>query len=62
MDSMDVKRKRLELARVEVARQELEFKIEEREEEIKRLKDHIQIQKNKEEEIKQDIIKLKGDN
>jgi hypothetical protein len=50
-DSIDIKRKKLELSRVELARQEQEFKIEERMEEINRLKGMIDIQKNKEQDL-----------
>lgn len=57
---LEIKRKELELKRVETARQEQEFRIEERLEEIERLKDHIKIQLAKEEELKQEIKKLKG--
>lgn len=58
--SMDIKRKKLELSRVELARQEQEFKIEERMEEIDRLKATIEIQKKKEEELKAEILALKN--
>lgn len=62
--NIDVKRKRLELSRVELARQEQEFKIEERMEEIARIKAAIEIQKKKEAELKAEIENLsnKGDN
>jgi hypothetical protein len=50
-DSIEIKRKKLELSRVELARQEQEFKIEERMEEINRLKGMIDIQKNKEQDL-----------
>lgn len=55
MTSLDRKKKELELSRVQLARQEMEFKIEEREEEIKRLKDFIIIQIQKENEIKLEL-------
>lgn len=48
MNPLDVKRKKLELMRVQTARYELEFKIEEKQDEIKRLEDHIKIQLEKE--------------
>jgi hypothetical protein len=57
--SLDIKRKEIELMRVETARKELEFKIEERLDEIKRIEDHISIQLQKEEEIKKEIQNLK---
>lgn len=53
--SLEKKRKQLELSRVEIARKELEFKIEEREDDIRRLKEYIQIQLNKEQELKKEI-------
>lgn len=49
--SLDKKKKELELARVRLARQEMELKIEERQEEIGRLKDFIKIQLDKEAEL-----------
>lgn len=42
--TLDQKRKQLELQRVTLGKQELEFKIEEMKEEIKRLESHIEIQ------------------
>lgn len=61
--SLDIKRKKLELSRVEVARQEQEFKIEERMEEIKRLETMIDIQKAKEKELKAELsaLTIKGE-
>jgi hypothetical protein len=56
--SIELKRKQLELARVELARQEQELKIEERFEEISRLKQTIEIQVNKEQELKAEIAAL----
>lgn len=58
MDSIEVKRKKLELSRVELARQEQEFKIEERMEEVNRLRSMIEIQKNKENELKAELLAL----
>ena len=55
--SLDNKKKELELARVKLARQELEFKVEERQEEIERLKVNIEIQLKKEEELQKDLNK-----
>lgn len=53
--NLDKQRTRLELMRVTTARMELEFKIEERKEEIKRMEDHIKIQIDKELELNQKI-------
>lgn len=55
---MELKRKKLELSRVSLAREEQEFKIEERMEEIKRLQTMIEIQKKKEEELQAEITAL----
>lgn len=49
--SLELNRKKLELMRVQVARQEQEFKILEREEEISRLKSAIEIQIATEEKL-----------
>lgn len=59
--SLDLKRKQLELARVEVARQEQEFKIEEYKEHIERLYKTIEIQLATEDKLKQEIKTLKGE-
>jgi hypothetical protein len=58
MNILDVKRKKLELARVQMARNELEFKIEEKMDEVSRIKHQIGLQLEKEEELKQEIAKL----
>lgn len=58
MSGIDIKRKKLELSRVELARQEQELKIEEKTEEITRLQAMIQIQLNKETELKAEIAAL----
>lgn len=58
MSAIEIKRKKLELSRVELARQEQEFKIEERMEEIGRLTAMIDIQKNKETELKAELSAL----
>lgn len=57
--NLELKRKELELSRVELARQEQEFKIEERMEEIKRLQSMVTIQETKENELKAEIEVLK---
>lgn len=58
--SLELKRKQLELSRVELARQEQELKIEERMDEIGRLEKTIEIQKAKETELKSEIIALRN--
>jgi hypothetical protein len=63
MDSLALKRKKLELSRVTLAREELEFKIEERLEEVARLQSMVQLQKNKEAELDSEINEItRGDN
>lgn len=56
--SIDLKRKKLELSRVQLAREEQELKIEERMEEIKRIESLIEIQKKKEDELTAEITAL----
>lgn len=56
--SLEIKKKQLELQRVMTARMEMELKIEERMEEIERLKANIEIQNKREAEIKEEITKL----
>lgn len=58
MSDIELKRKKLELSRVQLAREEQEFKIEERMEEIKRLESMIALQMKKEEELKAEITAL----
>lgn len=53
--SLEKKKKEMELRRVEVARMELELKIEERLEEINRLKEHINVQLEKEKQLKEEL-------
>lgn len=49
--SLELKRQHLELIKVRAARAELEFKIEEKLDEIERIKAHIQTQLKREEEL-----------
>lgn len=56
MTNLDLKRKQLELARVRTARQELELKIDERLDEIERLKEHIKIQIEKETSLQKELL------
>jgi hypothetical protein len=55
MTPLELKRMKLELIKVAAARHELEFKIEERLEDISRLKDNIKIQEAREAELKAKI-------
>ena len=57
--SLELKKKQLELARVQIARQELEFKIDERLEDIERLKGHVEVQKQAEEKLQAEIQQIK---
>lgn len=56
--SLEKKRKQIELMRVTVAKQEMELRIEERMEEVKRLEENIKIQNTKIEELNNDINQM----
>jgi hypothetical protein len=51
MTPLDIKRMKLELVKVAAARAELEFRIEERLDEVERLREHIRVQLDKEAEL-----------
>jgi hypothetical protein len=51
MTGLELKRIKLELVKVAAARADLEFRIEERLDEIQRIKDNIKIQLDKEAEL-----------
>lgn len=51
MSQLDLKRMKLEMVKVAAARAELEFRVEERLDEINRIKDHIKVQLDKETEL-----------
>jgi hypothetical protein len=55
---LELKRKKLELLQVDTARHELEFKIEEKMDEIKRIENHIKIQKERELSLASEIHEL----
>jgi hypothetical protein len=55
MTSLELKRMKLELIKVAAARHEIEFRIEERLDEINRLEEHIKVQEAKEVELKAKI-------
>ena len=55
MSPLELKRLKLELINVSAARHGLEFRIEERLEEISRLKEHIKVQEAKEAELAEKI-------
>lgn len=63
MTNLELKRTEVELIRVQAARAELEFKIIEREDEIERIRENIQAQLKREEELRikiSDAKKAKG--
>lgn len=60
MSDIDLKRKKLELSRVALAREEQEFKIAEYKEQISRLSATIEIQEKKEIELKAEIAALES--
>lgn len=55
---LEIKKMQVELMRVEAARCEMEYKIEERLDDVKRLEEHIITQKQKEQELKQRIKEM----
>ena len=55
MSNLEKKRKELELARVRMARQELEFRIEERMEELARIRENIEVQLKRELELTNEL-------
>lgn len=57
--SLELKKTQLELQRVQTARMELEYKVDEKIDEIERMKLHIIIQTDKEAELSAKISELK---
>lgn len=55
MGDLETRKKQLELSRVRLAKEELEFKIIEREDEIERLKAAVIKQKEREDEILKEL-------
>jgi hypothetical protein len=55
MSPLDLKRMKLELIKVGAAKAELQFKIEERLDDIRRIEDNIKIQESRENELMQKI-------
>lgn len=58
--SLEKKKTQVELMRVQTARMELEYKIEERKEEIRRMEEHIKIQIDKEVELNEKLKEMEG--
>jgi hypothetical protein len=56
--SLELKKKQLEMSRVKLAREELELKIQEREEEIRQLRKYIEAQLAKETELFKELEAL----
>jgi len=57
--SLELKKIQVELMRVQTAKMELEYKIEEKLDEVRRMQEHITIQEAKELELKEKIQELK---
>jgi hypothetical protein len=57
LNSLDTKKLQVELLRVSASKAELELRVEERLEEIERLKEHIKISELKEIELKEKLKK-----
>jgi len=55
VDRLERKKLELQLMKVHTAMAELEYRIEERKEDIKRMEDHIDLQKEQELKIKQEL-------
>lgn len=55
MSPIDKKRKELELIKVSAARAEMEFRIFEKEEEIHRLRQNIEVQLKRESELREEL-------
>lgn len=53
--NLERKKRQLELDRVKLAKKEIEFKIEERLEDVERLKEHVKIQDLKIQEIEDEL-------
>lgn len=58
--TLELKRKELDLIRLQSAKAEIEFNIEEKIADIERLEAHILLNKEKQEEIKQEIERIKS--
>jgi len=59
MNPLELKKLQVEYKKVNAAREDLELRILEAEENIKRLEDHVKIQKAKEDELSEKINQLK---
>jgi len=55
---LEEKKKKLQIKKIDTAIAELEYKIEERLEDIKRMEEHIILQRKLEEEVKQELKEM----
>lgn len=55
MDSMERKKLEVQLKRIDATKAELDLKIDERKEDIKRIEEHIELQNKLENEIKEKL-------
>lgn len=55
MSSLERRRKELDLKRVQMAKEELLFKIEERKEDIARIEENVKLQEKREQELLEEI-------
>lgn len=60
MNNLEVKKTKLELMRVQTARMELEYKIEESLDQVERLRTHIKIQEAREIELLKQLEGIKS--
>lgn len=60
VDPLEIKRTKMEIKRVDAAKEEMEFRIEERLAEIERIKANIVIQENKIKELSDKLIALES--
>ena len=60
MSPLELKKLQVELKRVDAAKEEMELRIHERMDEIKRLEDNIKIQVAKIEELKAKLVEANG--
>ena len=60
MSNLKKKKLELDIMKVAAAKAELEYKIEERLEDIQRMKDHILLQETREKELKEELNELNG--
>lgn len=59
--NLELKRKEVELMRVQMAKSEMELRIQERQEEVQRLQENIKIQVAAEERLLAELKTLKGE-